>query len=74
MPKPDALAVLDAIEEAFRVQVTLLFKNLCDGLGDAADDQFKEYWKSPIDRFNAGLDIARNARRMAREQFAGKED
>jgi len=41
-------------------------RNLCDGFGSEPG--------TAIDRFNPGLDIARNARRVAREQFAGKED
>jgi hypothetical protein len=76
MPSPDSLATLRAIDAAFDLQVALLFKNLCDGLGNetaAAQTDAPMVSGCSLERFNRGLDVARNARRVARERFVGAE-
>lgn len=72
MSDPDTLATLQAIDEAFHAHVAKLFGIFVDGTIDERKVPRPE--ASALQRFEAGLDLARAARIAARARFVRDGD
>jgi len=63
MPNPSTSPETAAIEAAYRAQVELLFKSLITNLGDQVVSHQSD--QQSLDKFKAGLNIAKRARQLA---------
>jgi len=63
MPNPSTSPEAAAIEAAYRAQVELLFKSLVTNLGDQVVSHQSD--QQSLDKFKAGLNIAKRARQLA---------
>ena len=63
MPNPSNSPEAAAIEAAYRAHVELLFKSLVTNLGDQVVSHQSD--QQSLDKFKAGLNIARRAKRRA---------
>lgn len=63
MPNPSNSPEADAVEAAYRAHVELLFKSLITNLGDQVVSHQSD--QQSLDKFKAGLNIAKRAKRLA---------
>jgi hypothetical protein len=63
MPNPSNSPEAAAIEAAYRAHVELLFKSLVTNLGDQVVSHQSD--QQSLDKFKAGLNIAKRAKRLA---------
>jgi len=63
MPNPSTSPETAAIEAAYRAQVEMLFKSLVTNLGDQVVSHQSD--QQSLDKFKAGLNIAKRARQLA---------
>jgi len=63
MPNPSNSPDAAAIEAAYRAHVELLFKSLVTNLGDQVVSHQSD--QQSLDKFKAGLNIAKRAKRLA---------
>jgi len=63
MPNPSSSPEAPAIEAAYRAHVEVLFKSLVTNLGDQVVSHQSD--QQSLDKFKAGLNIAKRAKRLA---------
>jgi len=68
MPNPSNSPEAAAIEAAYRAHVELLFKSLVTNLGDQVVSHQSD--QQSLDKFKAGLNIAKRAKQLALNAFA----